>query len=169
HTLLLHGMARLPWKCEVSAIFRAQSGFHFTDSALAPADVDARPILSYGPWYQGRYDGVSIGIRKRMTRHFTTEAFYTWTNAIDNALQSSFVSEVQTGLGAGVLGAKGPTDSFIGIPPPVTDPVTGQSNASGRFIAGTGNPVPQAGKFYNGADLDPGPSDLTLHHPRLLH
>src|SRR5438045_8784130 len=73
-----------------------------------------RPILSYGPWYQGRYDGVSIGIRKRMTRHFTTEAFYTWTNAIDNALRSSFVSEVQTGLGAGVLGAKGPTDSFIG-------------------------------------------------------
>jgi len=128
-----------------------------------------RPILSYGPWYQGRYDGVSIGIRKRMTRHFTTEAFYTWTNAIDNALQSSFVSEVQTGLGAGVLGAKGPTDSFIGIPPPVTDPVTGQSNASGRFIAGNGNPVPQAGKFYNGADLDRGPSDLTLNHTLLLH
>jgi len=128
-----------------------------------------RPIQSYGPWYQGRYDGISVGIRKRMSQRFTVEAFYTWTNAVDNAFHSSFVSEVQTGLGAGFLGAKGPTDSFVGVPPLVTDPVSGQTNANGRFIASNGNPVPQAGKFYNGADLDHGPSDLALNHTLILH
>jgi outer membrane receptor protein involved in Fe transport len=127
-----------------------------------------KPILSYGPWFQGRYDAISVGIRKRMSKHFTTQAFYTWTNAVDNALHSSFVSEVQTGLGAGFLGAQGPTDSFVGVPSVVTDPVTGKSNKTGLFIASNGNPVPQAGKFYNGANLDRGPSDLALNHTLLL-
>jgi len=97
------------------------------------------------------------------------EAFYTWTDTIDNALRSSFVSNVQTGLGAGLLGGRGPTDSFVGVPPLVTDPATGQTNANARFIASNGNPVPQAGKFYNGADLDRGPSDLALNHTLLAH
>src|SRR5207249_9146258 len=85
-------------------------------SELQPG-TGARPILTYGSWYQGRFDSFSAGIRKRMSRRFTTEAFYTWTHAIDNALRSSFVSDVQTGLGAGVLGGRGPTDSFVGVPP----------------------------------------------------
>jgi len=128
-----------------------------------------RPILSYGPWYQGRYDGISVGIRKRMSKRFTTEAFYTWTNTIDNALHSSFISEVQTGLGAGFLGGKGPTDTFIGVPPVVSDAVNGKTNANGPFIASNGNPVPQAGKFYKGTNLDRGPSDLALNHTLLLN
>ena len=48
------------------------------------------------------------------------------------------------------------------------DPVTGQTNASGSFIASNGNPVPQAGKFYNGPDLDRGPSDLARNHTLLV-
>jgi hypothetical protein len=40
---------------------------------------------------------------------------------------------------------------------------------NGRFIASNGNPVPKAGQFYNGADLDRGPSDLALNHSLLLH
>ncbi len=61
------------------------------------------PILSYGPWYQGRYDA------------------------------------------------------------------NGKTNANGSFIASNGNPVPQAGKFYNGPDLDRGPSDLAFNHTLLIH
>ncbi len=129
----------------------------------------SRPILSYGPWYEGRYDSVSVGLRKRMGKRYNIEAFYTWADAIDNALNSSLVSNVQTGLGAGSLATNGPTDSFVGVPPLVVDAVTGQTNANGRFIARNGNPVPQAGKFYNGADLDRGPSDLARRHTLLLH
>ena len=129
----------------------------------------SRPILSYGPWYDGRYDGISVGIRKRMSRRFTLEASYTWADAVDNAFNSSLISEVQTGLGAGSLAVNGPTDSFVGIPPLVTDPVSGKTNANGRFIASNGNPIPQAGNFYNGPDLDRGPSDLARRHTLVLH
>jgi hypothetical protein len=30
-----------------------------------------RPILSYGPWFDGRFDAISIGVRKRMSQRFT--------------------------------------------------------------------------------------------------
>jgi hypothetical protein len=127
------------------------------------------PIQSYGSWYQGKYDGISLGISKRMSRRFTLDTFYTRANMTDNALNSSFVSDVQTGRGAGSLGSYGPTDSFVGIPPIVTDPVTGQTNANGSFIASNGNPIPQAGRFYDGAKLDDGPSDLAVNHTLLTH
>src|SRR6266850_3308720 len=131
--------------------------------------MGSRPILSYGPWYQGRYDGITVGMRKRLSRRFTLETSYTWANSVDNALNSSFVSNVQTGRGAGSLGSYGATDSFVGTPPVVTDPVSGRTNANGSFIASNGNPVPQAGKFYDGPDLDRGPSDLAFNHTLLIH
>ncbi len=74
------------------------------------------------------------------------------------------MSEVQTGLGAGALAVIGPTDSFVGVPPVVKDPVTGQTNANGLLWRVTETPVPQAGKFYNGPNLDRGPSDLAVDH-----
>lgn len=129
----------------------------------------SRRILSYGPWYEGRYDGISAGMRKRLSRRFTLETSYTWANAVDNALNSSFVSNVQTGLGAGSLGSYGPTDSFVGTAPIVTDAGSGRTNADGSFIASNGNPVPQAGKFYSGPDLDRGPSDFAFNHTLLMH
>jgi hypothetical protein len=52
------------------------------------------------------------------------------------------------------------TDSFVRVPPVVTGPISGQTNANGPFIASNGNPVPQAGKYYYGPNLDRGPSDL---------
>lgn len=127
------------------------------------------PSYSYGPWYQGRYDGVNLGIRQRVNRNFNVEVFYTWADAKDNAYHSSFVSDVQTVLGAVSLATSGPTDSFVGIPPMVRDPVTGQTNETGQFIASNGNPVPQAGKPYNGPDLDFGPSDLAVNHTVVAH
>jgi hypothetical protein len=132
--------------------------------------TDGGPItFGYGPWYHGTYDAVSLGFRKQMSHHFTLNANYTWTHAIDNALNSNFVSDVQTGLGAGFTDINGPTDSFVGRTTLVTDPNTGQTNANGPFIASNGNPVPKAGIFYNGPDLDKGPSDLALNHTFLLH
>jgi hypothetical protein len=69
-----------------------------------------------------------------MSRNFSIEAFYTWADATDNAFQSSLISDVQIVRGAGTLGANGPTDSFIGVPPLVLDPKTGQSNEHGAVI-----------------------------------
>ncbi|HMF75523.1 MAG TPA: TonB-dependent receptor, partial [Bryobacteraceae bacterium] len=132
-------------------------------------NTGSRPIHSYGPWYQGRYDGINLEIRRRMSRNLSVAAFYTWAHATDNAYRSSFVSDVQTARGAVSLASSGPTDGFVGIPPVVRDQATGQSNADGPFIASNGNPVPRAGIFYNGPNLDLGPSDLAVNHTFVLH
>ncbi len=128
-----------------------------------------RLSFGYGPWYQGTYDALTTGFRKRMGKRFSLDVNYTWTHETDNALNSNFISDLQTGLGAGFAASNGPTDSFVGIPTLVTDPKTGQTNANGAFTASNGNPVPEAGIFYNGPDLDSGPSDLAVNHTVLAH
>lgn len=132
-------------------------------------------IESYGPWGHGNYDGFTIGFQKRMSHHFTLQANYTFAHAIDNVINSTLASEIQSGEGVNFLAINGLTDSFVGVPPVVTDPgdpssnCPSQTNATHSFIACNGNPVPQAGKFYNGANLDKGPSDLALNHTFLVH
>ena len=118
----------------------------------------------YGPWYSGNYNAVIVGLRKQMSSRFTFDVNYTYAHAIDNLLSSSLNSNVQTGLGVRLTAFNSTTDSFVGIPPVVTDPDTGQSNQNGPFIASNGNPVPQAGKYYYGPNLDRGPSDLACDH-----
>jgi outer membrane receptor protein involved in Fe transport len=135
----------------------------------------SRRIESYGPWGQGTYDGFTLGFQKRMSRHFALQASYTYAHAIDNVINSTLASEIQTGEGVNFLAIAGLTDSFVGTPPVVTDPgdpsnnCPSNTNATHSFIACNGNPVPQAGKFYNGANLDKGPSDLALNHTFLVH
>lgn len=125
---------------------------------------------TYGPWYQGQYDGLTLDFKKRFTHRFNLELSYTYAHQTDNALNSNFVTNVQGAGGSGVefTAIGGPTDSFVGQVPVVTDPVTGQTNANSAFVvssgAAAGNPVPKAGTFYNGPDLDKGPSDLSLSH-----
>jgi hypothetical protein len=53
----------------------------------------------------------------RMSRTFTLDANYTWTHETDNALNSYFVSDLQTSFGAGFAATMGPTDSFVNLGP----------------------------------------------------
>lgn len=126
-------------------------------------------IESFGPWGAGTYDGFTIGFVKRMSQHFTLQANYTFAHATDDVLNSTLVSEVQNGMGINFLAIAGLTDSYVGLVPQVTDAVSGQSNANGAFINSNLNPVPKAGTFYNGANIDKGPSDLALNHTFLAH
>jgi len=126
-------------------------------------------IESFGPWGSGTYDGFTIGFQKRMSHRFTVQANYTYAHAIDDVLNSTLASEIQTGEGINFLAISGLSDSFVGKVPTVTDPDTGQTNTNGAFLAGTGNYVPKAGTFYNGAKVDKGPSDLALTHTFLIH
>jgi len=114
-------------------------------------------INNYGPWFSGHYHGLVVTFREQFRNRFSVQASYTFTRAFDNLFR--------TELGGGGLGLQGiPSDNFVGIPPVVTDPATGQTNANGPFVASNGNPVPQAGKFYNGANVDYGRSPLALQH-----
>jgi outer membrane receptor for ferrienterochelin and colicin len=144
--------------------------------ARMPGDTDElvpgtgnTKIESYGPWGAGTYNGFTLGIQKKMSKHFTVQASYTYTHATDDVLNSTLQSEVQSQSGTGFLAIYGLSDSYVGRVPLVTDSTTGQTNANGPFINSLGNPVPKAGSYYNGASQDSGPSDLALTQTFLVH
>jgi outer membrane receptor for ferrienterochelin and colicin len=126
------------------------------------AGTGTYPINGFGPWYSGQYDGLVLSVRKRMSHHFSLDATYTWANETDDVV-------AYTGTGT-----NHPSDSFVGVPEVVTEAGTATgacahagvalTNATGPFIAANCNPVPQAGKFYNGPNFDKGNSDLALRH-----
>jgi hypothetical protein len=126
-------------------------------------------VNGFGPWYSGKYDAGILAFQKRMTHRFTLGGSYSYVSENDNALCS--------GLDSTLTGICYPTDSYQGVPPVVTDPgnisaggtCAGGGNVTGPFFACNGNYVPQAGKHYNGADLDKGPSDFSVRHTFQLH
>jgi carboxypeptidase family protein/TonB-dependent receptor-like protein len=108
----------------------------------------AGPIQTFGPWYEGEYDGLIVSFTRRFSRRFTLSGNYAFAEETDNQ------------LGITTL----PSDSFVGIAPLVTETGTGRTNASGSFTRANGRFVAQAGTFVNGPDLDKGPSDLSVAH-----
>jgi Carboxypeptidase regulatory-like domain/TonB dependent receptor/TonB-dependent Receptor Plug Domain len=121
----------------------------------------------FGPWYAGTYNAGILSFEKRLSKRYSLGGSYSYVSENDDALNSN--------LGTGAIGGGNgfPTDSFRGIVPTVTDPGTptcpSKTNATAFFFACNGNFVPQAGKFYNGATLDDGPSDFALRHTFEAH
>jgi hypothetical protein len=112
-------------------------------------------ISTFGPFYEGKYDGLIVNFTKRLSNRFLVGANYTYAKATDNS--------------RGIF--TGPTDNFIGIAPVVVEPCptatpncTRQTNENGSFVSRNGNFVAAAGTFVNGPDLDKGQSDLALDH-----
>jgi hypothetical protein len=112
-------------------------------------------IRTFGPFFEGKYDGLVISVNKRLSHRYMFGANYTYAKATDNS------------LGIFTTG----TDQFIGVAPVVTEPCpssnptcTPQTNANGSFTSRNGNFVAAAGTFVNGPDLDKGPSSLALDH-----
>lgn len=125
------------------------------------------PVNGFGPWYSGLYNAGIFSFQKRMSHHFLLGGSYTFAAENDNALcaQLAVSSEsAQTCYS---------TDSFRGVVPVVTDPggpgCAGGTNSDAAFFACSGSFVPKAGVFYNGANLDSGPSDFALRHTFELH
>lgn len=108
----------------------------------------AGPIRTFGPWYEGTYDGFVISFTRRFARRFTLSGNYAFADETDNQ------------LGINSL----PSDSFVGIAPVVTESITGRTNANSSFVRANGRFVAQANTFVNGPDLDKGPSDLSVDH-----
>ncbi|MGB9463986.1 MAG: TonB-dependent receptor [Candidatus Acidiferrum sp.] len=145
-------------------------GVRQTDLAFASRIANnstAQFVNAFGPWYGGTYDGAILSFEKRLRKRFTLGGSYSYVSENDDALNSN-LSTAAVGGGNGY-----PTDSFRGIVPTVTDPGTAtcspKTNATASFVACNGNFVPQAGKFYNGAGLDNGPSDFALRNTFEVH
>ena len=115
----------------------------------------AGEIRTFGPFFEGKYDGLILGFNKRLSNRYMIGANYTYAKATDNS------------LGIFTNG----TDQFIGIAPVVVEPClatnptcTPQTNANASFVSRNGNFVAKAGTYVNGPDLDKGPSSLALDH-----
>ena len=108
----------------------------------------AGPIQTFGPWYEGTYDGFVASFTRRFARRFTVSGSYAFADQTDNQ------------LGIDTL----PSDSFVGIAPVVTETGTGRTNQNSSFVRANGRFVEKAGTFVNGPDLDKGPSDLSVDH-----
>lgn len=119
----------------------AGNGLQFTTPGINTS------INTFGPFYEGKYDGLVASVNKRLSNRYLLGASYTYSHAKDNS------------LGINTLAS----DSFIGIVPLVTEAATGTTNANGSFTSTNGHFVAQAGTFSNGPDLDKGPSDLALN------
>lgn len=105
-------------------------------------------IQTFGPWYEGTYDGVVVSFTKRFARRFSLSGSYAFADQTDNQ------------LGINTL----PSDSFVGVAPIVTETGTGRTNQHSSFVRANGRFVAKAGTFVNGPDLDKGPSDLSVDH-----
>ena len=107
-------------------------------------------INTFGPWYEGKYDGLIVSFNKRLSHRFLLNGNYAWARETDNQ------------LGINSL----PSDSFVGIAPLVSSTENGvlMTNANGPYVRVSGRLVQQANTFVNGPNRDKGPSDLSLNH-----
>jgi hypothetical protein len=74
----------------------------------APITTDGGPLQrTYGPFYNGKYDGLIVAVERRFRNRFQVQANYTYSKATDDLLNSNL------GLGIGAQGGGAvPTDSL---------------------------------------------------------
>jgi Carboxypeptidase regulatory-like domain/TonB-dependent Receptor Plug Domain/TonB dependent receptor len=94
HQFQMHGIVELPWKIELSTVFHAQSGYHYTQTAQSPVDQDGNG--NYGPrnFQTGRNQFVSpnfVNMDFRVSKtfsigeHVKAEGMFEFFNLFNNA------------------------------------------------------------------------------------
>jgi hypothetical protein len=117
HTLQLHGMVQVPFKFQLSGIFRAQSGFHYTAQAIAPVDEDGNG--NYGPrdLKTGRNQFVSpryVNQDIRITRNFQVrdkfkiQPIFEFFDLFNNANPAAIQTQQSTGSQFGTISQRLP-------------------------------------------------------------
>jgi hypothetical protein len=94
HTFELHGLVQLPWKIQFSSLFRAQSGFRYTQSALVPIDQDGNQNFNGRDLKTGRnaftapaFVNMDLRVAKtfRITERIKAQALFEFFNLFNNA------------------------------------------------------------------------------------
>ncbi len=94
HTFELHGIVQLPWKIELSSLFRAQSGFHWTEDAAQPVDQDGNGNFNFRDLKTGRnaftappFVNMDLRIAKSFVvrERFHVQAMFEFFNLFNNA------------------------------------------------------------------------------------
>jgi len=94
HTFELHGLVELPWKIQFSSLFRAQSGFRYTNSALQPVDQDGNGNFGIRDLQTGRnafaappFVNMDLRIAKTwvIRERFRVQGLFEFFNLFNNA------------------------------------------------------------------------------------
>jgi hypothetical protein len=94
HTFEVHGLVQLPWKIQFSSLFRAQSGFRYTHSALVPLDQDGNNNFNGRDLKTGRnaftappFVNMDLRIAKTWVVHekFRVQGLFEFFNLFNNA------------------------------------------------------------------------------------
>jgi Carboxypeptidase regulatory-like domain/TonB dependent receptor/TonB-dependent Receptor Plug Domain len=94
HTFEIHGLVQLPWKIQFSSLFRAQSGFRYTNAAAQPLDQDGNGNFGIRNLKTGRnaftappFVNMDLRIAKTWTFHdrFQVQAMFEFFNLFNNA------------------------------------------------------------------------------------
>lgn len=117
HTILIHGMAQLPWKVDVSGICRGQSGFHYSALFAAnPPDVDGDNNFNGLDFTKGRnhftappFVNLDARVAKRFdfgerTRLFTYLEFFNLFNRANPAAVNGLPPAANSGPSAPSFG-----------------------------------------------------------------
>ena len=94
NTFEVHGLVDLPWKIQFSSLFRAQSGFPYTQSALAPFDIDGNGTFNGRDLKTGRnaftgphFANMDLRVAKtfRISERVKAQAMFEFFNLFNSA------------------------------------------------------------------------------------
>jgi hypothetical protein len=112
HTIELHGLVQLPWNIEFSSLFRAQSGFRYTQSATVPLDQDGNNNFNGRDLKTGRnaftaprFVNMDLRVAKTfpIREHIRVQALFEFFNLFNNANPAAI--QVQQAVTTPVFGA----------------------------------------------------------------
>jgi hypothetical protein len=94
HTFEAHGLVELPWRIQLSSLFRAQSGFRYTQSALVPLDEDGNnnfngrdPKTARNAFTAPHFVNMDLRVAKtfRITERVKAQALFEFFNLFNSA------------------------------------------------------------------------------------
>jgi len=112
HTFQLNGLWALPWNFEISGIFRAQSGFHYSRTAVVTEDPDGDGTfntIDHGPgrnaFTSPPFVNLDMRFSKRfnITERFKVEALFEFFNLFNR--QNPAAVETQTTITTSPFGS----------------------------------------------------------------
>jgi hypothetical protein len=117
HTFEIHGLVELPWKIQISSIFRAQSGFRYTASAKAPLDQDGNGNFNGRDLQTGRnafsappFVNMDLRIAKTwvIRERFRVQGLFEFFNLFNNGNPAAIQIQQSTGDLFGTISQKLP-------------------------------------------------------------
>jgi hypothetical protein len=117
HTFEIHGLVELPWKIQLSSLFRAQSGFRYTAAAKLPLDQDGNGNFNGRDLQTGRnafaappFVNMDLRVAKSwiIRERFGVQALFEFFNLFNNGNPAAIQIQQSTGSLFGTISQRLP-------------------------------------------------------------